>query len=96
MPPMYNTSMGAAAGGSDKQTFREPSPEPPKYATTAGHDVGGATQEEPDALLDREAHGPHRRRVPHVRARLRERVRVQARLFEVPLVDGRVARAGGR
>lgn len=52
------------------------SPEPPKHATPTRNRIGGATQQEPDALLYRMAHGAHRRRVQHVLARLRERVRV--------------------
>jgi hypothetical protein len=67
-----------------------PSPEAPEYAASARNGIGGAVQQEPDALLDRVAHGPHRRRVPHVRTRLWERVRIQARSLEVPLVDGRL------
>jgi hypothetical protein len=39
-------------------------------------------------------YGPHRRRVKHVRARLRERIGVQARALEVTLIDGRLARGG--
>jgi len=42
------------------------------------------------------AHGPHRRRVEHVRARLWQRVWVQAGLLELALVYGRLARAAGR
>jgi len=66
------------------------SPESPKYAAPARNGIGGGAQQEPDALLDRVAHGPHRRRIPHVRTRLWKRVRIQARSFEVPLVDGRL------
>jgi hypothetical protein len=73
-----------------------PSPEPPKHAAPTGNSIGGGAKQEPDALLDRVTHGSHRRRVPHVRTRLRERIRVQARMLEVPLVDGRLARATGR
>lgn len=73
-----------------------PSPEAPEHAASARNGVGGAAQQEPDALLDRVAHGPHRRRVPHVRTRLWERVGIQARLLEVPLVDGRLVCAVGR
>ena len=40
------------------------------------------------------ADGPHRRRIEHVWARLRERVRVQARAVEVALVNRRLARGG--
>ena len=40
------------------------------------------------------ADGPHRRRVEHMRTRLRERVRVQARVLEVAFVDRRLARVG--
>jgi len=69
------------------------SPEPPKYAAPARNGIGGGAQQEPDALLDRVAHGPHRRRIPHVRTRLWERVRIQARSLEVPLVDGRLVSA---
>ena len=75
--------------------LRHPLPEFPKHTTpTTRNRIGGAAQQEPDALLDGVADGPHRRRVEHVRARLRERVWVQARALEVALVDGRLARAG--
>ena len=40
------------------------------------------------------ADGPHRRRVEHMWTRLRERVRVQARVLEVAFVDRRLARVG--
>ena len=71
------------------------SPEPPKYATPTGNRISGAAQQEPDTLLYRMAHGSHRRRVPHVWARLRERVRVESGMIEIALVDGGLAHAAG-
>ena len=96
-----NVQTQAYSGSGGKQYMRStprhaPSPEAPEHAASARNGVGGAAQQEPDALLDRVAHGPHRRRVPHVRTRLWERVGIQARLLEVPLVDGRLVCAVGR
>ena len=92
---------GGCGGSAASNTCEAPattSPEPPKYAAPARNGTGGAAQQEPDAfldLLDRVAHGPHRRRIPHVRTRLWKRVRIQARLLELPLVDGRLVCAVG-
>jgi len=70
------------------------SPEPPKHAAPTRNRIGGATQQEPDALLYRLAHGPHRRLpVPHVRTRLRERIRAEPGMLKVAFVDGGLARA---
>ena len=86
-----------AAATSKKKEPATGSPEPPEHAAPTRDRVGGAAQQEPDALLYRLAHGPHRRRpVPHVRARLRERVGVQSGMVEVALVDGGLPRAAGR
>jgi hypothetical protein len=76
------------------QGQRRPLPEFPKHTPTTRYNIGGAAQEEPNALLDSMADRPHRRRVEHMRTRLRERVRVQARVLELALVDGRLARGG--
>ena len=68
-------------------------PKPPKHAAPPGDGIGGTPEQEADALLYRVAHGAHRRRVEHVRARLREWVRVQSGMLELTLVDGWLARA---
>jgi hypothetical protein len=68
------------------------SPQPPEHAAPTSHCISGTAQQESHALLDCMTDGPHRRRVKHVRARLREWVRVQTGVLEVSLVDGRHAR----
>ena len=76
------------------KVLRHSLPEFPEHTATTRNCTGGAAQQEPDALLDGVADGPHRRRVEHMWARLRERVRVQARVLKVALVDRWLARGG--
>ena len=81
--------MGQPEGLASSIRARVDSPEPPKHATPTSHCIGGTTQQKPDALLDRMTDRSHH--VKHVRTGLREWIRIQSRVFEVTLVDGRLA-----